>query len=81
MNEPGCVEQAAQRSDMALGEIDHVDIVAHAGAVGRVVVVAEDLQPRALADRDLRHVRHQVVRDAARILADRPLSCAPTGLK
>ena len=70
MSERAAAEQVAQRGDVALGEVDDVDVVAHAGAVGRVVVVAEDLQPRALADRDLGDVGHQVVRRAARVLAD-----------
>ena len=47
-----------------------MDVVAHAGAVGRVVVAAEDLQELALAHRDLGDVGHQVVRDAARVLAE-----------
>ncbi len=47
-----------------------MDVVAHTGAVGRGVVVAEDGQARAPADGHLGHVRHQVVGHAARILAD-----------
>ena len=55
-----------------LGEIDHVDIVAYAGAIGRRIIIAEHRQPLAPADRHLRNERHQVVRYAARILADQP---------
>src|SRR5574343_395802 len=35
------VLQIAQRSQVALRQVDHVDVVAHAGAVGRGVVAAE----------------------------------------
>ncbi len=47
-----------------------MDVVAFAGAVSRVVVVAVDRQALQLADRDLCDVRHQVVGDAGRVLAD-----------
>jgi hypothetical protein len=56
--------------EVAVGQVADVDVVAHAGAVGRVVVVAEDGQARQLADRDLRDVGHEVVGDAVRVLAD-----------
>ena len=48
VSERGAAEQVAQRGDVAFGEVDDVDVVAHAGAVGRVVVVAEHLQHRRL---------------------------------
>ena len=71
-----------ERGDVAGGEVLDVDVVAHAGAVGGVVVVAEDLQLVAPADRHLGDVGHQVVGDAGRVLADRARTgCAPTGLK
>ena len=57
-------EDPAQRRDVAGGEVDDVDVVAHAGAVGRRVVVAEHAQPLAAPDRHLRDEGHQVVRDA-----------------
>ena len=38
-------EDPAQRRDVPGGEVDHVDVVAHAGAVGGGVVAAEDAQP------------------------------------
>src|SRR3546814_3511485 len=34
----------AQRRDMAVGEVDDMDIIAHAGAVGCIVIVAEHRQ-------------------------------------
>ncbi len=55
---------------MAQREIDHVDVVAHAGAVARGPVGSEHRQALALADRGLRDAREKVVRDVARILAD-----------
>ena len=55
---------------MPVGQIEHVDVVAHAGAVDGVVVAAEDLQAGAFAHRHLGHIRHQVVRHAARVFAD-----------
>src|SRR3954471_7201559 len=56
---------------MAAREIHDVDVVAHAGAVGRRIIVAPDAQRGLLADRDLRDVREEIVRNAARVLADR----------
>ena len=55
---------------MPLRQIDHVDIIAHAGAVGRGVIVAEHVQAVQLADGDLRDIGHEVVGDAVRVLAD-----------
>ena len=55
---------------VALGEVDHVDVVTHAGAVGGGVVVAKDLYGLELAHGHLRHVGHEVVGDALGILAD-----------
>ena len=59
-----------QRRKVALGEVHNVDVVAHARAVGGVVVAAKDGQRLPPPDRDLRHVRHQIVRRAAGVLAD-----------
>ena len=64
--------QRLERGDVAGGEVLDVDVVAHAGAVDGVVVVAEDAELLALAHRDLGDERHQVVGDAGRVLADRP---------
>ena len=41
-------------AEIALGEVDHVDVVAHARAVGGRVVGAEDREMRPLTHRDLR---------------------------
>ncbi len=47
-----------------------MDIVAHTGPVGRVIVVAEHVQMIAASDRHLSDEGHEIVGDAARILAD-----------
>mmetsp|Transcript_18949 Transcript_18949/g.56197 ORF Transcript_18949/g.56197 Transcript_18949/m.56197 type:complete len:275 (-) Transcript_18949:557-1381(-) len=59
-----------ERRQVTLGQVDHVDVVPHAGAVGRRVIVTEDGEARPLADGDLLQEGHQVVRDALRVLAD-----------
>ena len=56
--------------DVALGQIDNVDVVAHTGSVGRVIVVTEHLNLLELAECNLGDVGGQVCRDALRILAD-----------
>ncbi len=55
---------------MAAGQIAHVDVVAHTGAVRGGVVVAEDLNLFQLAHGHLGDVGHQVVGDAVGVLAD-----------
>ena len=54
---------------MAFGQIYDMDVVAHAGAVGGVVVVAENAEFLAQSDRGLRNVGHQIVRDSVGVLA------------
>ena len=44
------LDEIRQGRDMPLSQITYVDVVAHAGTVGRFVVVAEDLKPLALTD-------------------------------
>ena len=66
------VAQGAKRGDVGLRQIDHVDVVAHAGAVPRGVVVAEDADLGAQAGGRLGHERHEVVRHAAGQFADQP---------
>ena len=55
---------------MAAGQVHDVDVVAHTGAVGGGVVVAEDVDFFQLADGDLGDVGHQVIGDAVGVLAD-----------
>ena len=45
--------QIGERVGMGIGEVADMDVVAHAGAIGRVVISAEDLDLRALAERGL----------------------------
>ena len=63
----GFISQFFHRRDVAVGQVHHVNVVAHAGAIFGWVVVAEYRQRFTTADRDLRDIRHQVVRDALRI--------------
>ncbi|MNN20101.1 hypothetical protein D3C81_1333620 [compost metagenome] len=63
-------EQTVQCGHMAQRQVDHVDVVAHARAVRRIVIVAEDGQALAAADGHLRDEGHQIVRNASRIFAD-----------
>ena len=71
----------ADRAQMALGQIDDVDIIAHAGTVRGVVVVAEDGQPFAAADGDLRDVGHQIVGNAVRVFSDQAGFVRADGVK
>ncbi len=65
---------------MTGGEVLDVDVVAQRGPVGSGVVAAEDAQLLAPTDRHLRDERHEVVRDALRVLADGPrLRARPPG--
>ena len=64
--------EPVQRRDVPGREVLDVDVVAHAGAVGGRVVVAEDPEAVEPADRDLGEVGHEVVRDVGRVLAERP---------
>ena len=70
-----------ERRHVAARKVHHVDVVAHAGAVVRGIVVAEHADAFQLAYGHLRNVGQQVVGDALGILADQALSCAPMGLK
>ena len=57
---------------MTLREIDHMDVVAHAGAVNRRPVAAEDAQPFASANGHLRDEGHQIIGHSLRVLTDAP---------
>src|SRR5690606_2806007 len=54
------------------GQVHHVDVVPHAGAVRSRVVRAEDAHLVEPANRDLQHVRGQVVGNLRRVFADSP---------
>ena len=57
---------------MPLGEVHHVDVVPDAGSVRSLIVVSENPEMVKLPHRHLGDVGHQVVRDAVRVLADKP---------
>ena len=54
---------------MALGQVHHMNVVAHAGAVGRGVVVAKNAQKLPFAYGHLRDEGHEVVGNAIGVLA------------
>ncbi len=62
--------ERGQCGEVALGEVDHVDVVAHAGAVARGPVAAVHVEVGAPAHRHLHEERHEVVGDPAGILAE-----------
>ena len=45
---------------MGIGQITDMDVIANAGAIRRVVVVAEDLQVGSMATHHVEHQRDQV---------------------
>ena len=53
-----------ERQDVRLREIDDVDVIANAGAVGRRIIGAVNFALRRLAERDFEHVRDQMRFDA-----------------
>ena len=66
---------------MAARQVADVDVVAHARAVGGVVVVAKDVDGLALADGGLSHVGNQVVGDALGVLAHEPGGVGADGVE
>ena len=65
----GFVGQFFHRRDVAVGKVHDVNVVTYAGAVFGWVVVAKYRQRFTAPDRDLRDIRHQVVRNALRVFA------------
>ena len=64
------LRHAVDRGYVGFGQVDDVDVVTQAGAVGRVVVVAEDRKAFAQSGGRLGDVGHQILRHAARQFAD-----------
>src|SRR5437868_33912 len=62
--------EAGQRGEVALGEVDHVDVVPDACAVPGRIVTAEHSNMGVPPDRYLHDVGHEVVGDSGGILAD-----------
>ena len=56
---------------MAGSQVADVNVVAYAGAVRGIVVVAKDMNGLSLANGGLSHVRNEVVGNACRIFADK----------
>mmetsp|Transcript_7252 Transcript_7252/g.16918 ORF Transcript_7252/g.16918 Transcript_7252/m.16918 type:complete len:202 (-) Transcript_7252:613-1218(-) len=67
--------------DVATGEVDNVNVVAHACAIGGVVVAAEDRDLLEAAHGDLRDVRHEIVGQALGVLADEAARVATNGVE
>ena len=65
---------------MTTCQVDNVDVVAYAGAVGSGVVVAEYLDAFKLSNGNLGNVGKQVVRDVFRIFADSARDVGPDGV-
>eukprot|EP00961_Rhodomonas_salina_P004685 63617-Rhodomonas_salina.2 len=63
-------KQNTTRELLPARQVHYVDVVAHTGPVWRLVVGPVHGEVRQLADRDLGHIRHQVVRHPVRVLAD-----------
>lgn len=66
----GGLRETRQGRHMTLGQINHMDVVAHARPVPRLVVPAKYTQTRPSPHRYLRNVRHKVVWWALRVLAN-----------
>lgn len=66
---------------MACGQANHVDVVAHGGAVIGCVVVAPDAQVIPPANCHLGDIGHEVVGDALRVFTDQAAWWAPTRLR
>ena len=72
--------EVLERQEVRFGQVDHVDVVANRGAVGRRVVGAEDLQlapaPQGRLDGERNQVRLRVV-----IFADFAFRVGPRGIE
>ena len=79
--QPGLCGEPLQGLEMATGEVDDVDVVAHAGAVHRGVVGAEDGNLLTAADGDLGDEGEEVVGNALRVLADTPARVGADGVE
>ena len=55
---------------MSLGQVHYMNVVTHAGAINRWIIVAKERQLRQLAYRHLGDVWQKVVGYAVRVLAD-----------
>ena len=60
------------RRNMSLRQIIDMNIIAHARAVFRVIIAAKNIQFFSPTRRDLGNIWHQIVRNAAWVLANSP---------
>ena len=56
---------------MSFGEVNYMNIIAPAGAVWRIVVVAEDFKFFPFAASDVHDNRHDIVWNTVRVFADK----------
>jgi len=73
--------QGVEGGAVAFSEVHHVDLVAHAAAVGGGPVVAKHLQFGAPGHRHLADEREQDVGRAQRVFANAATGVGPKGLK
>jgi hypothetical protein len=73
--------QVVEGFEVALGEVEDVDIIADGGAVVGGVVVAEDEEFLALARGDLRQQWEEVVGDSRRVFAHDSARVRPCGVE
>ena len=77
----GLAVHPVKGGNVTRGQIAHVNVVAHAGAVGGGVVVAKDLNGLELAHGNLGDIGHQVVGDALGVLADQARRMSADGVE
>ena len=74
-------QQGVQSGPVALGQIHHMDVVAHAAAIRGRPVAAIHLQPLPAPHRHLAHIGEQVVGDAAGIFPDAAAGMGTNGVE
>lgn len=70
-----------ESSDVAKSKVDDMDVVADTSTIRGVVVVSKDVDKGKGADSDAGNVRHEVVGDAAGVLADEARLVCADGVK
>ena len=73
--------QLVQGRHMALGQVHHMDVVPHAGAVMGGPVAAEDVEAFQLSRRHLGDIGHQIIGNAVGVLADFPGGMGADGVE
>ena len=62
---------------MTAGEINDMNVITNAGAIGGRVIAAKDAEFRPTTDRHLRDERHQIIGNALRVFADQTALMRP----